>query len=150
MDKNNELVTYIIINKNLEMSPGKAAVQAARANIVLFQNEYNLNTSYMKQSFNELFSKKEEGINMFGNKTVILKASQKDLKSFLNEDGKYNKKMKIFNEEILNNSDKKVNYFPVYDMGRNEVETNSLTAIILSPFYEKELKENITKRFQVY
>lgn len=106
--KNNELTSYLIINSDLNMSKGKIASQSAHAILNVYR--------FIKS--NNIQIKNWESV---GEKIVVLKTTQSNLIQILDEYQNH-----IAKENILN-------FFPVYDAGRTEVEPNSLTIIASSP-----------------
>ena len=133
------LVTYYFVNKNLDMSKGKLAAQAARAGQVMLLGESTKReTSLLFKSLDELF----EFDFMKGNKTIFLKANENQLRRILYGDLFYNLK------EVETKMGFNLNPYPVFDIGANEVETNSLTVVGLTPFYKSKIN-HIVKKFQV-
>ena len=148
----NPLVTYYFINKTLNMSQGKVAVQTARAAQVMLYREIERSKelteiirsenkgclvlddmSSAELSLNELF----HDDFMHGNKSITLKANQSQMDRMLSGD---------LSKELLKIG---ARTYPVYDIGATEVETNSLTVIALTPTLKSKI-EYFTKKFQLY
>lgn len=96
-----DLVMYIVINKDLEMSTGKTAAQASHACTEYIVNTFKENSEEKKKLFDEWYYDCQ--------KKIVLGAHYKDMQKLLKEH----------------------NVFPVYDLGLTEIEPNSLTAICL-------------------
>lgn len=133
------LITYLFINKNLKMSSGKIATQAARAGQVMLLNEFKKSDTLIFESINELF----EDDFMKGNKTIALKANQNQLERIL-----FGDLHELLNEiAIINNVP--IRTYPIFDIGATEVETNSLTVIAMTPV-KRSIIQRFTKKFQLY
>lgn len=110
-----DLVMYIVINKDLKMSAGKTAAQACHA-----CTEYIVNT--LKEGSKE----KEELFNKWYNdcqKKIVLGAHDKDMQKLLKNNGVY----------------------PVYDLGLTEIAPNSLTAICLGIFDKTDVPREYSR-----
>ena len=114
-----ELIQYIIINKDLNMSSGKIAAAAAHAATTC--------TFIYLQSGSTVIEKWASWYYDYKQKKIILQAHQSFLEKY--EDN--------------------LAYFRVRDIGCNEVEPNSLTAISLG-IMTREEAEPIVKRLQIY
>lgn len=137
--KNEKLITYLFVNKSLNMSKGKVVVQTARASQVMLLNEINESDTYLLKSLNELF----ENDTMVGNLTICLEANSSQMHRILN--GDINEKLNKLSKE----NSFPIRLYPVWDMGQNEVPENSLTVIAMSPVYSGIITP-ITKKFQLY
>ena len=73
------LVTYLFINKDLQMSAGKLAVQCARVGQYMLYNELKQANSLAEQSLLEL----TQYIFMHGNKTIGLRSNESKLHRLL-------------------------------------------------------------------
>lgn len=110
-------IMYIVVNKDLNMSPGKIGAHTAHA---VFDYLYKETTEAMNNSLmdaqRELIENTYEmdDFKEYGDTICILKASEKDMLKFENQ-----------------------GYIAVRDMGRTEVRPNSLTAINLG-IYDKD------------
>ena len=71
--KNDELVQYYVINSNLNMSPGKIAVQVAHVAVKIVLNEEILCPVLFNKWYNE-----------YNQKKIVLKGKQKDLQKLVN------------------------------------------------------------------
>lgn len=96
-----DLVMYIVINKDLNMSAGKTAAQACHACTEYIVNTFKENSKEKTELFNEWYYDCQ--------KKIVLGAHYKDMQKLLKEP----------------------NVYPVYDLGLTEIEPNSLTAICL-------------------
>ena len=110
-----ELIMYIVINKDLNMSSGKIAAQACHA-----CTEYLLNT--LQKDDNEEILKLNKWYADC-QKKIILKADIKTLQKFSNMQ----------------------HAFPVYDLGFTEVPPNSLTAVCLGIHDKAQVPSNIKR-----
>lgn len=137
-DNYNPLITYFFVNKGLNMSVGKTAVQTARAAQVMLLNELSYSDSLLLTSLGELSSQSF----MRGNKTITLKANENQMKRILF--GDLNEKL----IEISLSSNTHIRLYPVFDIGATEVEVNSLTVIAMTPV-KKDLIHSFTKKFQL-
>lgn len=133
------LITYFFINKSLDMSSGKIAVQSARAGQVMLLNEIDKEDTLLLSSLNELFQDEF----MHGNKSIALKANGSQMNRLLSGDLK--DKLDIISEE----SNLPIRLYPVYDIGATEVATNSLTVIAMTPIY-KSIINKFARKFQTY
>jgi len=111
IDYKDELIQYIIINKDLNMSPGKVASQVGHVCTICA----------MSSSHEEKFGDWYWHVQ----KKVILQAGQNVLEKLCDK------------------------YYSVRDIGCNEVQPNSLTAVSLGIMTRKEA-EPIVKRLQLY
>lgn len=125
-----EPIMYLFINKNLEMSSGKLAVQSARVSEILTFYERDSTDSLFKKSFNEL----EKIRDYYGNKIVSVKLSQKDFN-------------KIASTEF--NTEYKVRFYKTYDSGLTEVPEQSLTVMMCTPILKMDIPKSF-KRLQLY
>lgn len=115
-----ELIQYIIVNKDLEMSQGKLAAQVGHA--------CTYSTLY--------YCTMEDNPNFWGwfdkdQKKIVLRAHEKDIRKLINK----------FEEE------KKL-YFKVIDNGLTEIPPQSLTCISLGVL-TRAAAEPYIKRFQL-
>lgn len=132
------LVTYLFVNKSLDMGVGKVAVQTARASQVMLLAELEIENTNLLNSLSEL----TENSFMKGNRTICLKANNNQMQRLLFGDLK---------DEILGlakESNEHVALYPVFDFGKTEVETNSLTVIAMSPVKQSTMTR-ITRKFQL-
>lgn len=106
--KNKEMTAYIIVNESLGMSKGKIASQSAHA--ILDVHRFLLRNNIEHSRWTS-----------YGEKIVVVKASESQLKLFLSS---YENKIPDIN---------KFNLFPIYDAGKTEVESGSLTVIASTP-----------------
>ena len=116
----NEPSVYIIINDNLKMSKGKIIAQSAHG--ILKMNRFLMSNEINHQSWLTC-----------GEKIVALKA---DL-SIINE-------LMITYAEQINKSNT-LNVFPIYDAGRTQVESGSLTVLITTPITLDKKPEILSK-----
>lgn len=107
-----DLVQYFIVNKELNMSPGKIAAQVAHA--------ATISTLDILSPSSRFASHKEDFIQWYqtGMKKVILKGRQKDLEKL-----------------------EKLEYYGIRDSGRTEIASGSLTVIVLPPMPKSLGKE---------
>lgn len=119
----NELIQYIVINKDLAMSPGKIAAQAGHV-CTICTHTYLTNERIWggtielnKENFNAWYNGEQ--------KKIILEGHQKDLEK-LKEKG----------------------FFYVHDAGYTEIPAGSLTAISLGIMTREEAKPFV-KRLQL-
>ena len=109
---------YIIVNESLNMSKGKIASQVAHGILevhrFLLTNNIDHN-SWLKN----------------GEKIVILKTSQKTMEELVFEYDDKIAKQNIFN------------LFPIYDAGKTEVESGSLTVLTSTPISDDKLPKFI-------
>lgn len=107
-----ELVQYFIVNKELNMSPGKIAAQVAHA--------ATISTLDILSASSKFASHKENFIEWYqtGMKKVILKGRQKDLENL-----------------------ERLEYYAIRDSGRTEIAPGSLTVIVLPPMPKSLGKE---------
>jgi PTH2 family peptidyl-tRNA hydrolase len=117
-----EMSAYIIVNDTLKMSKGKIASQSAHGILSMHRFLLGNNINHLKWLSN-------------GEKIVVVKTSQEHMQTLLSE---YNDKLPTPNT---------LNLFPIYDAGRTEVESGSLTVIVSTPISDdkkpdwlKELK----------
>jgi PTH2 family peptidyl-tRNA hydrolase len=110
----------IIVNNDLHMSKGKIASQSAHAILAMYRfvKSNNINIKNWENS---------------GEKIVVLKSTQKELDSILNE---YSSNIEFNN---------RLNFFPIYDAGKTEVEPNSLTIIASTPITNNKIPDWINK-----
>ncbi len=113
---------YIIVNDTLKMSKGKIASQSAHGILSMHRFLLGNNINHTKWLSN-------------GEKIVVIKSSQDVMENLLSE---YDEKIPISNA---------LNLFPIFDAGRTEVESGSLTVIVSTPISDdkkpdwlKELK----------
>ena len=133
------LVTYLFINKTLDMTPGKVAVQTARAGQVMLLNEMHEADTLLLDSLSEL----TQDEFMHGNKTITLKANANQMQRLLTGDTN----MAI--QALSTETHTPIRLYPVYDVGQTEVPTNSLTVIAMTPVPLSIIKP-ITKKYQLY
>lgn len=108
MSKIKEMVSYIIVNTDLNMGKGKIASQAAHAILDVHRFLISNNIDHSKWLNN-------------GEKIVVLKGSKTIINQLLEE---YSDKIPRINT---------FNVFPIHDAGRTEVEPGSLTVIASCP-----------------
>jgi PTH2 family peptidyl-tRNA hydrolase len=107
---NKEYTAYLIINDDLKMSKGKIASQSAHA--ILNVHRFMASNGMENKAWSN-----------HGEKIVVLRASELIIRQLLTEYG----------ELIINKKKDKLNVFPVYDAGRTEVESGSLTVLATTP-----------------
>ena len=117
-----DMSAYIIVNETLKMSKGKIASQSAHGILSMHRFLLANNINHIKWL-------------SIGEKIVVVKTSQDVMKKLLIE----------YNEKLINSNT--LNLFPIFDAGRTEVESGSLTVIVLTPISDdkkpdwlKELK----------
>jgi len=123
MTRSTEFTSYIIVNNDLNMSKGKIASQSAHAILDVYR--FLITNSIDKK-----------GWENNGEKIVVLKASFIEIKQILEQ---YSEYIPMKN---------KLNVFPVYDAGRTEVESGSLTVIATTPITE-DVKPEILKSLKL-
>ena len=123
MTRSTEFTSYIIVNNDLNMSKGKIASQSAHAILDVYR--FLITNSIDKK-----------GWENNGEKIVVLKASFIEIKQILEQ---YSEYIHMKN---------KLNVFPVYDAGRTEVESGSLTVIATTPITE-DVKPEILKSLKL-
>ena len=133
------LVTYLFINKDLQMSAGKLAVQCARAGQYMLYNELKQANSPAEQSLLEL----TQDTFMRGNKTIGLRSNESKLHRLLFGD------LHMQLDKINQDNQMNITLYPVFDIGVTEVKPNSLTVVAMSPA-PKSILTPIAKRFQLY
>lgn len=138
-DKYDPLITYLFINKNLNMTAGKIAAQSARVGQIMLLNELKYEDSLLLTSINELF----EDDFMKGNKTIALKANQNQLERLLYGD------LKQTLDTISQENNIPIRLYPTFDIGATEVEINSLTMISMTPV-KRSIINKFTRKFQLY
>jgi peptidyl-tRNA hydrolase len=104
----NESTVYIIVNESLNMSKGKIASQSAHGIL-------NIHRFLIKNGIDH-----SRWINN-GEKIVVLKTKSDQINKILSD----------YSEKIP--SSNTLNIFPVYDAGRTEVESGSLTVLVSTP-----------------
>ena len=107
----NELIMYIIINKDLKMSPGKTAAQASHSVTTYLVNVMNSDNAFEKNRLFEWYSDCQ--------KKIVLGAHQNVM-------------------EILEKDDR---CYAIHDKGLTEIPTGSLTAICLGIHTKDEVKD---------
>jgi len=117
---NKEYTAYLIVNDDLKMSKGKIASQSAHAilNVYRFMSSNGMENKAWENN---------------GEKIVVLKASELKIRQLLAEYG----------ELIVNKKKDKLNVFPVYDAGRTEVESGSLTVLATTPIMDSFKPETL-------
>lgn len=138
-DDYDPLITYLFINKNLNMTSGKIAAQAARVGQIMLLNELKYEDSLLLTSINELF----EDDFMKGNKTIALKANQHQLERLLYGDLKHTL------DTISQENNIPIRLYPTFDIGATEVEINSLTMVSMTPI-KRSIISKFTRKFQLY
>lgn len=133
------LITYLFVNKNLDMSHGKIGVQTARAAQVMLLNEMQHEDTLLLKSLDELF----QDSFMHGNKTICVRANESQMNRLMS--GDLSQKLEI----IAKDNGIPIRTYPVYDIGATEVEPNSLTVVAMTPVY-KSLIQPVVKKFQLY
>ena len=115
IDKEKELVQYIIINKDLNMSPGKIAAQVGHVCTLCAMHilEYKEWEWEKYQIFKEWFNKDQ--------KKIILEAHQKVLEKLENQ------------------------FYSIRDNGLTEIPSNSLTAVSLGVMTRKEAEPYVKR-----
>jgi len=115
---NKEYTAYLIINDDLKMSKGKIASQSAHA--ILNVHRFMASNGMENKAWSNN-----------GEKIVVLRASELIIRQLLAEYG----------ELIINKKKDKLNVFPVYDAGRTEVESGSLTVLATTPIMDSSKPE---------
>lgn len=124
-----EKVMYLFINKDLNMSIGKVATQSARVMSLLAMSRDNTENDLFTDSFVEL-----KMTDQFkGNKIITVGIKEKEFEKF---------------ENMVFDTPYNVTFHKTYDSGLTEVEANSLTAMIMTPVYRKDLPKAF-KRLQL-
>lgn len=113
--EDDELISYFIINKDLNMSAGKIAVQVAHAMTIQSCDIILQNNGVSKEKFLEWYTKSNQ-------KKIVLMAHEKDL------------------IKLLQKCDK---FYEVRDIGLTEVAPNSLTCVGLPIMTRKEAKKYV-------
>lgn len=119
-----ELIMYILVNKDLEMSTGKIAGQVGHVITEYFYDVWlNHSIKTMEISGKKPYQIRENYIKWYNSnqKKIILKAPQKLLEKLEN------------------------NYFAIRDLGLTEIESNNLTAVCLGIGTRDEFYEKISK-----
>jgi len=118
--KAKEMTSYLIINNDLNMSKGKIASQVAHGilDVHRFLLFNKINHDYWSKN---------------GEKIVALKADKKTIELLLKE----------YEESII--KENTFNVFPVYDAGRTEVESGSLTVLACCPVTQDKIPDEIKK-----
>lgn len=109
---------YIVINTSLGMSKGKMIAQAGH----IIEKVVLNSVIHSPQRYNEYLSTQTVG-------KVTLKATQKDMENLIT----------CYSEKFKN----PVWCCPIYDLGKTQVPTGSLTALAFCPLKEDELPEFI-------
>lgn len=124
-----EIVQYFVVNSELNMTIGKTAAQVAHVATIM---AVELSSNQANMSRSEKLSRMSENfINWFndgeGNQAkIILRGKEKDL-------------LKLIKDH---------NAYYIRDIGRTEIEPNSLTVVGFAPEY-KSIMKPILKRFQL-
>ena len=118
-----DMSAYIIVNETLKMSKGKIASQSAHGILLMHRFLLANNINHTKWLLN-------------GEKIVVVKTSQDIMKKLLIE----------YDEKITNSNT--LNLFPIFDAGRTEVESGSLTVIVLTPISDDK-KPDWLKEFKL-
>ncbi|RIW34741.1 peptidyl-tRNA hydrolase [Bacillus salacetis] len=110
----NEIVQYFVVNKELNMSPGKIGAQTAHAATISTIDILSDRSAFpgYREAFFQWFQK--------GMTKIVLRGRQKDLEK-LAEQG----------------------YYSIRDSGRTEIESGSLTVVALPPMPKTEAKEKV-------
>ena len=106
-----ELIMYIIINKDLKMSIGKTAAQAAHSCTNYLINTMAGNNLFEKNKLSEWYNDCQ--------KKIVLGAHQKNIEK-LSKDSRF---------------------FPIYDKGLTEIPDGSLTAICLGIHRKDDIQD---------
>lgn len=118
-----EMTAYIIVNESLGMSKGKIASQSAHGILAMNRFMVGNNINHSKWLSN-------------GEKIVVVKASNDIINQLLTE---YEEKIPSTNT---------FNLFPIYDAGRTEVESGSLTVLTSTPITDDK-KPDIIKQLKL-
>lgn len=113
-----EIVQYIIVNKDLKMGKGKIAAQVAHGAIKGYLNGFNTVNKFGETAI--------DNINkwVMGSHTkIIVKASAKELLHFKNY----------------------IWAVAIYDEGRTQIEKDSLTVVASIPMHKSEFPDSIKK-----
>lgn len=121
---NNDPTLYIIINHSIKMTIGKIASQIGHGIIKVHTFLLNNNINHSNWLNN-------------GEKIVVLKADHQIMRSLID-----NYEIKIIKQNTIN-------IFPIYDAGKTQVESNSLTIIITTPITDDKVPE-IIKKLKLY
>jgi len=111
-----ELILYFVINSELNMSPGKIAVQCCHVMNLISKSMLSTSKGTM------LWYK---WVDKYNQKKVVLRGKQKDLEKLVDQ-----------------------GFYYIKDIGLNEVEPNSLTAVGLGVMWKSEAQKYI-KRLQL-
>jgi PTH2 family peptidyl-tRNA hydrolase len=118
MSKTKEMVSYIIVNSDLNMGKGKIASQAAHAILDVHRFLISNKIDHKKWTTD-------------GEKIVVLKSSRTIINQLLEE----------YSDKIPKNNT--FNLFPIHDAGRTEVDPGSLTLMASSPVTIDKIPEII-------
>lgn len=111
-----EMSAYIIVNDTLKMSKGKIASQSSHGVLSMHRFLFSNNINHLKWLSN-------------GEKIVVVKSSQENMEQLLLE----------YSDKLPNPNT--LNLFPIYDAGRTEVESGSLTVIASTPISDDKKPE---------
>jgi PTH2 family peptidyl-tRNA hydrolase len=120
-----ELVQYFVINSELNMSPGKIAVQVAHVAVIIIFSRKDL--SFISKSNIEEYNNNKRIKDWYkkDQKKIILRGKQKDLEKLVEQ-----------------------GFYYIKDIGLTEVPAGSLTCVGLPPMYKSEAQPYI-KRLQL-
>lgn len=113
-----EMVSYIIVNNDLNMSKGKIASQVAHGILDVHRFLLSKNISHDQWSNN-------------GEKIVVVKTGQSNILNIYRQ----------FQDQIPEKNT--FNVFPIYDAGRTEVVTGSLTILACTPISSDKVPDEI-------
>ena len=113
-----EMVSYIIVNNDLNMSKGKIASQVAHGILDVHRFLLSKNISHDQWSNN-------------GEKIVVVKTGQSNILNIYRQ----------FQDQIPEKNT--FNVFPIYDAGRTEVATGSLTILACTPISSDKVPDEI-------
>ena len=133
-----KLITYYFVNKSLNMSTGKIAIQTARVGQLMLLGELQNDDTLLLDSLNELYDHSK----MHGNKTICLAANQNQMNSILNGD------IAEQIEQLSKESNCPIRTYPIYDRSVTETPKSNLTVIGLTPVPQSIITP-IVKKFQL-
>ena len=124
MTKDEEIVMYIVVNKDLKMGKGKTSAQVAHS---------ACKASYSASKKSNLDTYKEYWHNWFcGSYTkIVVKATQGEMQEIIND------------ERVHREDDLRV--YTTYDEGRTQIKGGSLTSLAFIPMPKNKAPEKVRK-----
>ena len=119
VEQKDELVQYIVVNKEIPMSPGKLLAQSLHGLTIYFAEKLLINPS--KEAIDRFYAWYDGGK---GQKKIVLVAKEQQLQKLV-----------------------ELGWFPVRDNGLTEVPANSLTIVASFPMWRSEGRVHV-KRLQ--